>query len=80
MAADKVSKDHGEIFGLINNAGGFLSTHRDTVDLNTYGAIRVSNEFIPLLQSNGKLKIGAKGRSHSKKNKRKTLKSRDLSD
>ena len=52
-AADKVVKDHGELFGLINNAGGFLSTHRETINLNTYGSIRVSDAFLPLIQSNG---------------------------
>ena len=39
------------LYGLVNNAGGILSDARETIQLNTYGPIRVCQAFIPLLQS-----------------------------
>ena len=41
----------GRLYGLVNNAGGILSDARETIQLNTYGPIRVCQAFIPLLQS-----------------------------
>ena len=41
----------GRLYGLVNNAGGILSDARQTIQLNTYGPIRVCQAFIPLLQS-----------------------------
>ena len=52
-AVDKVTKNHGQLYGLINNAGGTTPSHRETIALNTYGAVRVSEAFLPLLQQNG---------------------------
>ena len=40
----------GQLYGLVNNAGGILSDARQTIQLNTYGPIRVCQAFIPLLQ------------------------------
>ena len=40
----------GRLYGLVNNAGGILSDVRQTIQLNTYGPIRVCQAFIPLLQ------------------------------
>ena len=41
----------GRLYGLVNNAGGILSDARQTIQLNTYGPIRVCQAFIPLLQA-----------------------------
>ena len=40
----------GRLYGLVNNAGGILSDARQTIQLNTYGPIRVCQAFMPLLQ------------------------------
>ena len=41
-AVASVTAAHGELYGLINNAGGWLASPRDTIDLNTYGPITVT--------------------------------------
>ena len=38
---------------LINNAGGALEKANQTVELNTYAPIKVSEAFLPLLQKDG---------------------------
>jgi len=48
-ACKDVSAKHGELYGLINNAGGWLSSAKDTIDLNTYAVINVTEAFLPLL-------------------------------
>ena len=48
-ACKDVSTRHGELYGLINNAGGWLSSAKDTIDLNTYAVINVTEAFLPLL-------------------------------
>ena len=48
-ACKDVGTRHGELYGLINNAGGWLSSARDTIDLNTYAVINVTEAFLPLL-------------------------------
>ena len=48
-ACKDVSSRHGELYGLINNAGGMLSSAKDTLDLNTYAVINVTEAFLPLL-------------------------------
>ena len=48
-ACNDVSARHGELYGLINNAGGWLSSAKDTIDLNTYAVINVTEAFLPLL-------------------------------
>merc|ERR1712107_479468 len=40
-AAASVKRDHGKIFGVINNAGGSFTGLRATIDLNAYGVLRV---------------------------------------
>jgi len=52
-AVEKVKLEHNELFGLINNAGGSLSTARETVELNTYAPIKVTEAFLPLLKKDG---------------------------
>ena len=52
-AVEKVKLEHNELFGLINNAGGSLSTARETVELNTYAPIKVTEAFLPLLNKDG---------------------------
>ena len=53
VAVASVTAAHGELYGLINNAGGWLASPRDTIDLNTYGPITVTEAFLPMvLQSN----------------------------
>jgi len=42
--------ERGRLYGLVNNAGGILSDARQTIQLNTYGPIRVCQAFIPLIQ------------------------------
>jgi len=52
-AAEAIKAKHGEseaLYGLVNNAGGFLNTPRETVDLNTLGLRRVCEVFLPLIQ------------------------------
>ena len=52
-AAEAIKAKHGEseaLYGLVNNAGGFLNTPRETVDLNTLGLRRVCETFLPLIQ------------------------------
>ena len=51
-AVNQVTKTHGNLYGLINNAGGTTSSHRETVELNTYGAVRVSKAFLPHIYGN----------------------------
>ena len=41
------------LYGLVNNAGGWLATERDTIQLNAYSVIRVCEAFVPLIQDNG---------------------------
>ena len=48
-ACKDVGTRHGELYGLINNAGGWLSSPKDTIDLNTYAVINVTEAFLPLL-------------------------------
>ena len=48
-AVASVTAAHGELYGLINNAGGWLASPRDTIDLNTYGPMNVTEAFLPLL-------------------------------
>merc|ERR1712130_656797 len=38
-AAAVVKRDHGKIFGVINNAGGSFTGLRATIDLNAYGVL-----------------------------------------
>jgi len=52
-AVEKVKLVHKELFGLINNAGGALEKAKQTVELNTYAPIKVSEAFLPLLQKDG---------------------------
>jgi len=52
-AVSKVKSMHGQLFGLINNAGGWLSTPRATIDLNTMAVINVCEAFLPLLEKYG---------------------------
>jgi len=52
-AVDNIKAGHGELFGLINNAGGILATARETIDLNTYAPISVTEAFLPLIQTPG---------------------------
>ena len=41
------------LYGLVNNAGGWLATERATIQLNAYSVIRVCEAFAPLIQDNG---------------------------
>ena len=52
-AVSKIQSKHGQLFGLINNAGGWLSTPRATKDLNTMAVINVCEAFLPLLEKYG---------------------------
>jgi len=52
-AVDSVKSGHGELFGLINNAGGILASPRETINLNTYAPITVTEAFLPLIQCPG---------------------------
>ena len=49
VAVASVTAAHGELYGLVNNAGGWLASPRDTIDLNTYGPMNVTEAFLPLL-------------------------------
>ena len=54
-AVAAVRRDHGNIFGVINNAGGNASTIRATIDLNAYGVLRVCEAFAPIIQDGGRI-------------------------
>lgn len=46
----------GPLYGLVNNAGvGFGYTVEDTLATNLYGVRRVTDAFVPLLCSNGRI-------------------------
>jgi len=49
VAFNDVKTKHGELYGLINNAGGWLASPKATIDLNTYAPIKVTEAFLPLL-------------------------------
>ena len=57
VALAKVKRDHGTIYGVINNAGGGLTNGnpRETIDLNTYGVRRVCEAFAPIIQDGGRI-------------------------
>ena len=51
IQAIKTKVREGEsLYGLVNNAGGILMDPRQTIDLNTYGPVRVCQAAVPLLQ------------------------------
>ena len=52
-ALENVKSKHGELYGVINNAGGIFDHARSTVNLNTYGVIKVTEAFIPIVKSPG---------------------------
>merc|ERR1712007_330126 len=54
-AAAAVKRDHGKIFGVINNAGGSFTGLRATIDLNSYGVLRVCEAFAPLIEDGGRI-------------------------
>ena len=56
-AMASVQSKHGQLFGLINNAGGWLSTPRATIDLNTIAVIKVCEAFLPLIEKHGGAKL-----------------------
>ena len=54
-AVEFVKKKFGGLYGLVNNAGGWLSTDRDTIKLNAFSVVRVCEAFAPLLEADGEL-------------------------
>lgn len=50
-ALETVKSKHGELYGVVNNAGGIFDDARSTVNLNTYGVIKVTEAFIPIIKS-----------------------------
>ena len=51
MQTIKTKLREGEsLYGVVNNAGGILADPRQTIDLNTYGPVRVYQAAVPLLQ------------------------------
>ena len=48
-----VKEKFGGLYGLVNNAGGWLSTDRDTIQLNANSVVRVCEAFLPLLETDG---------------------------
>jgi len=50
-----VKEKFGSLYGLVNNAGGWLSTDRDTIQLNAFSVVRVCEAFAPLLETNGRI-------------------------
>jgi len=54
-AAAAVKRDHGNIYGVINNAGGSFTGLRATIDLNSYGVLRVCEAFAPLIEDGGRI-------------------------
>ncbi|KYQ92632.1 short-chain dehydrogenase/reductase (SDR) family protein [Tieghemostelium lacteum] len=66
-AVDQVTKDHGKLDFLVNNAGVFLSMAppsqldmealRKTFDINFFGTVEVTQRFLPLLHNGTKKTI-----------------------
>jgi len=54
-AAAVVQSRHGQLAGLVNNAGGLAATARATLELNLAGPQRVCSAFLPLLQPAGRV-------------------------
>lgn len=54
-AVRTVKAKYGSLYGLVNNAGGWLSTERDTLQLNAYSVVRMCEAFAPLIQDNGRI-------------------------
>ena len=54
-AAAAMKRDHRKIFGVINNAGGSFTGLRATIDLNSYGVLRVCEAFAPLIEDGGRI-------------------------
>ena len=50
---ETVKSKHGQLYGVINNAGGVFEVARRTVDLNIYGIVKVTEAFIPIVKSPG---------------------------
>ena len=56
-AVEVVKGKFGGLYGLVNNAGGWLSTDRDTIQLNATSVVRVCEAFAPLLETEGKFTV-----------------------
>lgn len=54
-AAAAVEKEHGKLYGLVNNAGGWQAEITGTIDLNAYGVRRVCEAFIPIMEAGGRV-------------------------
>lgn len=58
-AVEEVKQKYGaksSLYGIVNNAGvGFDHSMQRTLDVNTYGAKRVCEAFLPLLQEDGRI-------------------------
>jgi len=58
-AAEQVQEKHGassSLYGILNNAGvGFDHSMRRTLEVNTYGAKRVCDNFLPMLDEDGRV-------------------------
>ena len=52
-AVETIKNKFGSLYGLVNNAGGWLSTEKDTIQLNAYSVVRMCEAFVPLIQDNG---------------------------
>ena len=50
-----VGGDNGQLYGLVNNAGGVGGdmSGKEIVDLNMYGVRRVTEAFLPMIQNKG---------------------------
>ena len=49
-AVRTVKARHGQLYGLVNNAGGCLDSATHTVQLNTYSVRRVCEEFVGIIE------------------------------
>jgi len=54
-AVETIKNKFGSLYGLVNNAGGWLSTEKDTIQLNAYSVVRMCEAFVPLIQDNGRI-------------------------
>ena len=54
----------GGLYGLVNNAGGWLSTDRETIQLNATSVVRVCEAFAPLLEAEGKFTVFSRPQSN----------------
>ena len=53
LVKEDLEEANDQLYGLVNNAGGGGSQHRQVLQLNTYGVCRTTEAFLPLIKPAG---------------------------